>query len=144
MSAQMKCGPSGGIGGENFVDTLPPTKMKIKEVLVWYEDTVEAIQVTWSDNSKSDKHGKGNANPTSFTLRDDEYLVSISGRYGKSLDRITLITTKGQEKSFGGEGGDVEFYYNVDPTYSQAHIIGFFGRAGDVIDAIGCIFSVEK
>ncbi|MEA3342323.1 MAG: jacalin-like lectin [Chloroflexota bacterium] len=144
MSNRMKCGPSGGIGGKDFVDPLPPAKVKIKEILVCYKDAVEAIQITWSDSSKSDKHGKGNTNPTSFPLDDDEYLVSISGRYGETLDKITLITSKGKETSFGGEGGDVEFFYNVDPAYSQAHIIGFFGRADDAIDAIGCIFSVEE
>lgn len=144
MSTQMKCGPSGGIGGEDFEDICPPQGKKISEITVWYEDVVEAIQIAWSGDSSSDKHGRGDDHPTPITLDEDEYLIGISGRYGVGADSISFVTTKNTYGPYGGDGGDVEYFYNVDPASPQAHIIGFCGRAGDAIDAIGCIFSVEK
>ena len=144
MSTQIKCGPSGGVGGYDFADTFLPTERKITEIIVWYEDTVEAIQVGWSDGSNSGKHGRGTHNHTLIPLTKNEYLVGISGRYGSRVDTITFITTDQTHGPYGGEGGEVEFSYNVDPIYPQAQLVGFLGRAGDIIDAIGCIFSVEK
>jgi len=141
MPNQIKCGPSGGIGGEDFEDILPPAGKKIREITVWYEDIVEAIQIAWSDGS-SDKHGRGNHHPTPIPLAEDEYLVGIAGRYGRGVDSISFVTTKRTHGPYGGDGGDVEYFYNVDPASPQAHIIAFFGRAGENLDAIGCVFSV--
>ena len=142
MPNQMKCGPSGGNGGEDFEDILPPAGKKISKITVWYENMVEAIQVSWSDDLTSDKHGGGNDHSTSIQLAEDEYLVGISGKYGRGVDSISFVTTKQKYGPYGGDGGDVAYFYNVNPRFPQAHIIAFFGRVSENLDAIGCVFSV--
>ena len=142
MSNQMKCGPSGGIGGKDFEDICPPQGKKISGITIWYDKVVEAIQVAWSDGSFSEKHGRGDDHSTPITLDKNEYLIGISGKYGVGVDSISFVTTKQVHGSYGGEGGDVEFYYNVDPSYPQAHIVASLVRAVENLDAIVFVFSV--
>jgi len=143
MNAQYKFGPSGGNGGGDFCDT-PLPGAKIKEIEIWADKIIRGIQITWADNSRSEMHGNSPFESQLVRLKPDEYLVGISGRYGKYLDSITFITTK-KEHSFGGAGGDVEYAYNATPPYLQpAHIIGFLGQSDTKIHAIGCIFATDK
>jgi len=153
MSEQIRfrCGPSGGKGGDGFEDT-PPPKAKISQVNIWVKEdddkaVIHAIQVEWLDDSNSDIHGEAAKYPMHHvTLRDDEYLVGISGKCGDHLDKITFHTTN-KDYPFGGTGGDVEFYYNLSDdgvSIRDIHIVGFMGRDGDVIDAIGCIFALKE
>jgi hypothetical protein len=61
------------------------------------------------------------------------------------VDSIRFVTNKGAYGPYGGDGGDVEYHYNdAKPLSPNIAITGFCGRAGDCIDAIGCIFSVEE
>lgn len=144
MNAQYKFGPSGGNDGGDFSDAPPPGK-KIKKIDIWAGDFVDGIQITWSNESPSEKHGGGSGEPDTIRLAADEYLVGITGRYGRKLDSITFITSRGKEHPYGGEGGNVEYAYNATVPYLQdAHIVGFFGQSGSVINAIGCIFSIDK
>lgn len=148
---RFSCGPSGGTGGTKF-DDPPPPKAKIRQINIWVKKDddnaiINGIQVEWSDGSSSKTHGSETRSPKHYVpLDDDEYLVGISGRYGDHLDYITFVTTK-KECPFGGKGGDVEFYYNTSDdgvSLPDVHIIGFLGRSGDTVDAIGCIFTIDK
>lgn len=147
MPNQIKCGPSGGIGGSDFED-IPPANARIKSLTVWYREWVDAIQVFWSDGTSSQKHGGGSGDGTTIPLADGEYLVGISGKYGAKVDSIRFVTNQGTHGPYGGDGGDVKYHYNdakhedVKPTSPSVTIVGFWGRAGDHIDAIGCVFSV--
>ena len=145
MKAQkkFKCGPSGGKGGKDFEDT-PRLGTKIAEISIWAGDVVEGIRITWSGGDYLE-HGSCSGDPKQpvVQLRDDEYLVAISGKYGEYIDHIKFYTSKENEYEYGGSHGDVEFDYNADLTDMNAHIIGFFGRAQKVVDAIGCIFALK-
>jgi hypothetical protein len=106
---------------------------------------VDAIQVSWSDSSPAHKHGGNAGSSDTIRFASDEYLVGISGKYGEKVDSIRFVTNKEVYGPYGGPGGDVEYDYNdAKPISPSVTIVGFCGRAGDYIDAIGCIFSVEK
>lgn len=146
MSNRMKCGPSGGIDGDDFLDAPPPDDVRITAIHVWHGSWIDAIQIHWSDSKASPKHGgDGGENKEDIFLADDEHLVGIYGKYGEKVDSIGFVTNKRVIEPLGGDGGDVEFHYNAAKSpLTNIDIVGFCGRAGDYIYAIGCIFSVEK
>ena len=144
MPTQIKCGPSGGIGGSDFADT-PSPEVRITALTVWYGEWVDAIQVHWSDGTSSPKHGGGGGGGDTIPLAADEYLVGIFGKYGEKVDSIGFVTNNRVCGPYGGDGGNVEYHYNdAKPLPPNVTIVGFCGRAGEYIDAIGCVFSVEK
>lgn len=141
MPQQFKSGPSGGRGGDDFQDNFSSEGLKIKRIDIWHGNRIDAIQIYWSNGTHSNKHGGGGGTQTKIELDNDEYLVGIQGRYGATVDSISLTTTKRSLGKYGGDGGNVSFDYNTSPQMPKIEIIAFFGRSGDKIDAIGCIFS---
>lgn len=71
---------------------------------------------------------------------ESEYVKEISGTYGpwKGLPAVVtslkFVTNKGQTAEFVSAGSGVRFHV---PVNNGGQITGFFGRVGDVIDAIG-------
>ena len=78
---------------------------------------------------------------TVLTLAADEYITVIGGRYGRVVDSLFIKTNKGQAKRWGGDGGNVDFFYSVPPGRS---ISGFFGLAERYVNAIGVITRTIK
>ncbi len=132
---------AGGGGGKSFVDN-PPQGARITEVRVWAGDTVDAIQVIYllPDGRPADgtKHGGSGGRSARFQLDRDEYIISISGRYGDTIDSIRIHTNRRSSEQFGGRGGDRDYRLEV-PANQEA--VGLAGRSGDLLDAIGLIYA---
>jgi len=128
----------GGSGGASFFDQQPASGARILEVRVRAGDYVDSVQFAYvfPDGRTADgpRHGGGGGKLRVFRLDSDEYIVGISGRYGDLIDSIRFQTNKRTSQVFGGRGGSRD-YNIVVPAGNMA--IGFTGRAGDYLDAIG-------
>lgn len=129
-------GPFGGGGGSAF-SFNPPTTDKIHAIAIKSGSKVDKIIVYYRKPNGTvykgiDQGGNGGDYYIHF-FQGSEYIKGISGRSGRLLDRISVITNK---KSFthGGNGGS-EFNVPIPPTGFQ--ILGFYGRSGRLIDRIG-------
>jgi hypothetical protein len=81
-------------------------------------------------------HGRTDGKLHVLRLDADEFIISISGQFSAQVDSIRIQTTKKVSPLFGGEGGAGAYIYEAPPG---AEIVGFFGRAGEALDAIGVI-----
>lgn len=131
---------AGGRGGTSFADDQYPSDARIVEVQIFAENWVDALQVTYGladgRTVTGAKHGGSGGRSNVFRLDSDEYITRISGRYGDYIDSLRIHTNKRTSPVFGGSGGEREFQLNV-PARNQA--IGFIGRCGRYLDAIGLI-----
>ena len=84
------------------------------------------------------RHGGDGGAPSTIELEEGEIIKEIHGKTdGVILGQLTFITQKPDDTTgtYGpyGQIGDIEF--SADGT-----IIGFHGRAGSLLDAIGLYF----
>jgi hypothetical protein len=132
----------GGSGGSAFSDKDAPHGSRIIEVRVQAGDWGDGIQAVYltSDGRTIEgaRHGGSGGGATAFRLDSDEYIVGISGRFGKYIDSLQIRTNKRTSQVFGGRGGDRDFRVDV-PAGTQA--VGFLGRAGAYLDALGLVYS---
>lgn len=77
-----------------------------------------------------------------ITVKGDEYLISIRGTTGSFnghsvISSIVFVSNKRSygPYPYGGRGAQSHFYVPVQ----SGKITGFYGRAGDFLDAIGII-----
>ena len=133
-----EAGIYGGRGGTPFSDTNIPQGARISEVRVYAGQYVDGIQAVYTlpDGRalEGPVHGGTSGGRNVFRLDSGEYIVGISGRYGDVVDSLALRTNRRTSQAFGGRGGDRNFTFQV-PAGNQA--IGFMGRAGRYLDAIG-------
>jgi hypothetical protein len=130
----------GGGGGASFIDNQYPSGARVLEVQVSSENWIDAVQVTYElpdgRTVAAARHGGSGGRPGVFRLDSDEYITGISGRYGKYIDSLRIHTNKRTSSVFGGPGGEQDYRIEV-PYRSQG--IGFIGRSGKYVDAIGLI-----
>jgi hypothetical protein len=150
-NAQWYQGPSGGQGGEPF-DHWKTTngETEIAGIGVLQDSSIRCIFVRYRQPSTSSPRN-GYCDPPpgplsfngggGFNLDPDEYLIGISGRFGDHINSIMFYTNKRTSPAFGGSGGTDTFSYTA-PTGQR--IVGFFGRAGDNLDAIGVLYAPIK
>jgi hypothetical protein len=103
---------------------------------------VDSIQVIYGlPNGRTvegPRHGGPGGQASSFRLDSDEYIVGISGRYGKNIDCVRIQTNKRTSPLYGGSGGRQDYRVDV-PRDNQA--VGLIGRSGNLLDAIGLIYA---
>jgi hypothetical protein len=135
-----KCGPSGGTGGAEFVDDVLPEDFQVAEVRVHAQERVHAVHIvheTCDGGSHSfPLHGSAAGKLHVVRLDADEFIVAISGRFSECIDSLRIYTNKQVSPVFGGDRGGSAYIYEAPPG---AEIVGFFGRAGDALDAIGVV-----
>ncbi|XP_064979396.1 agglutinin-like [Musa acuminata AAA Group] len=97
----------------------------------------EAGEITFTRNglTETNHFGGSGGNLHEISLQEDESLVGIEVSVDTLLRftvvrNLTLRTNKKSYGPFGTNGGNA---FSVD----AGNIIGFFGRAGKMIDAIG-------
>jgi hypothetical protein len=138
---QITLGPSGGYGGSPFVDSVPSGAVP-SEILIrsgTYVDTLQMVlQLPNGQIEYMDRHGGNGGDADSFDLRDGEYITAIGGRYGQYVDSIQFYTNMRISTIYGGSGGDADYYYEAPPGWQ---IVGFYGRSGDYVDAIGVVLA---
>jgi hypothetical protein len=131
----------GGSGGNGFTDSQPPAGARVAEVRIRCGEIVDSVQLIYalSDGrtSMAPMHGGSGGRENVYRLDADEYIIGLSGRYGESIDSLSIHTNKRTSQPYGGRGGDRDFQIEV-PSGNQA--VGFAGQAGDRLDAIGLTY----
>lgn len=131
------CGPSGGTGGTHFLDDIS-LDISIVAVQVWSGSYIDAIQLTFSDQSTTVKHGGPGGSPwMTPAFLPGQRITGFSGFYGDYIDSLTIQTTLGPFPTLGGSGGSKEFRYHVP---SDMIIAGLFGACGSYLDALGIFY----
>jgi hypothetical protein len=131
---------AGGGGGSPFSDFAPPSGGRILEIQVFSGERVDAVQLLYElpdgRTALGQRHGGPGGSPNVFRLDSDEYITGISGRYGDQVDSISIQTNKRTSPLLGGNGGKRDYRIGVPPGFQA---IGFIGRSGKYLDAIGLI-----
>lgn len=129
---------SGGRGGTEFSDKDIPVGARISEVRIRSGSYLDSIQTVYTlpDGRQYEgiRHGGNGGNLKVFKLDPDEYIVAISGRHGNYIDSLVIHTNKRKSPAYGGRGGEQDFLVSV-PSGNRG--IGFSGKAGKYLDAIG-------
>jgi hypothetical protein len=134
------CGPSGGTGGQEFSDDIDLQDCQVLEVHIYAGKQVHAIQII-HETCTGERHvfplrGRTTGDCYILKLADDEFIVGISGRFSTQVNSIRIQTTKQASPLLGGAGGSVAYQYEAPPG---TEVVGFCGRAGNALDAIGVI-----
>jgi hypothetical protein len=138
----LRLGPSGGTGGESFY-TVAPEGTRLVRVEVRAGRRIDAIQIVYRTPQGEEVAGgwyggRGGVRQT-LTLGTGNAVLAIGGKYGARVDSIFVELDRegdGFPWTVGGEGGSVEYRYAAPPGYE---IVGFHGRAGAEVDAIGAV-----
>ena len=146
----------GGKGGSLFRDNISisnetktwlfkdypstkPTQWEISKIDIWAGNVVDAIQCHWRGKASTPaegmavsgvKHGGNGGTKYTFELEPGEYIVRIKCMVGIRVDSIAIETSQKTSTIFGGTGGDRK-------CILSGPVIGFYGREGVVMDAIG-------
>lgn len=137
--AQDYIGPYGGPGGAQF-DSQIPHRSRIIEIRIRAGAYIDALQIIYQTRDGGIHHFPRNGGPGGqlyrFILHRGEFIMGISGRYGRFVDSIRIHTNRRVSPRYGGIGG-THNYRAIAP--SNTEIIGFFGRSGLYVDAIGIV-----
>jgi hypothetical protein len=139
LLAQVKFGPSGGNGGEAFDDPLP-AGARVTGITVWHDVRIDGFQFHYitADGKKRDGKKIGGTGGRKENYPIQGQLVSIGGKYGKTVDslelrvqipKVGIVTNR-----FGGNGGEQTFGFPFPESMTFA---GTFGRHGAELDALG-------
>nr|XP_009413935.2 PREDICTED: protein GOS9-like [Musa acuminata subsp. malaccensis] len=136
MAGEIKVGAWGGDGGSawDMAAAYRITNIKFRA-----GDAIDGIVITFTRYGQTETKSFGGTGGKLYEipLQEDEYLVGVEGSvdtmWGITLVRnLTLRTNKKSYGPFGTSGGKP---FSV--PVASGKIIGFFGRAGAMIDAIG-------
>jgi hypothetical protein len=151
-AAHFRLGPSGGDGGQGFngeseIGRSPD--VHLARIVVHGDRFVDSIstQYVTPDGriSGGARHGGDGGDPRELDLAPGEFVTAISGRFGTLLDRIVIDTNRRKEAlAIGANFRVLEPRSPFPAAYRYeapegAEIIGFFGRSGTFIDALGVI-----
>ncbi|PIA42852.1 hypothetical protein AQUCO_02000358v1 [Aquilegia coerulea] len=134
-------GPWGGTGGSNWDDG---SYTGVRSITLVYDRCIDSIRVEYDKNGKpvlAEKHGgNGGTQTTNIRLQfPEEFLTTVSGHFcpvvhgGSAV--IRSLTFKSNRRSFGpfGVQEGTPFSFPMDGGL----IVGFKGRSGWYLDAIG-------
>ncbi|CAL9108503.1 unnamed protein product [Musa acuminata var. zebrina] len=136
MAGEIKVGPWGGNGGSEWDMGAADRIIKID---IFASEVIAGILITFTRNGQKETKLFGSilGDPHPISLQEDEYLVGVEGSVD-TMSEITLVrnlTLRTNKESYGpfGSSGGKPFSIPV----ASGKIVGFFGRAGAMIDAIG-------
>jgi hypothetical protein len=142
--AQAAGGPSGSTEGIAFSDH-PPTRARVREMRVWSGGVIESVQAVWQSEAgftEGRRHGGEDGVLNTFQLDEGEHITAISGQYTRDgVSQLLFETSRGRSSAPFGLGGGrrgrfAEFRYEAPEGH---HIVGFVGRSGDSLYAIGAL-----
>ena len=139
----------GGTGGGEFTDpvevNIPPV-VGIEHIRIRHADRVKRIEADYyllgGGILDGSNHGGGGGNLTKITLEKGEMVTKMTGKTnsdsGKDyVDQLSFTVRKldGEVVTYGpyGKGGKNDFEV-------EGNIIGFFGRSGQLLDAVGVYY----
>ena len=129
----------GGRGGRAF-DDKNDNIVGIIGMRIRSGNQIDSIQVTYrlKDGSiyEAPRHGGTGGSESSFTLADGEVLVRMEGMTnGVLVDMLTFYSNFNNRYGPYGVTGLVPF------SVEGLEIVAFFGRAGNLLDAVGVYIS---
>ncbi|KAI4967235.1 jacalin-related lectin 10-like [Hordeum vulgare subsp. vulgare] len=138
-----KLGPWGGNGGGDK-DILEAVPRRLESITVSSGSIVDSIKFSYVDQT-GQKHNAGpwggsGGNQNTFVLGASEFMKEVSGTFGiYDKDRHNIITSLKfitNVKTYGpfGEAKGTPF---TIPAQKNSSIVGFFGRSGIYLDALG-------
>jgi len=128
----------GGTGGSSFL-ALPAGTQAIAGVRIRAGKYVDSIQVAYRERNNivwGPRHGGGGGTPNTIMFRNNERIIEVGGRSGKYVDAIYVRTNRKKYRTYGGNGGK--------PFRFQGRVDGFWGRSGNLLDAIGVVTSAPQ
>ena len=141
FAVEFESGNSGGAGGGAFFDDPPANYSSINSITLCGGTYVDSIEVRYENQLGQvysyGKHGGGGGSCSTLYFWSGEHIVSITGRSGRLIDSLAIVTNYGRVLKKGGNGGDASFKYTGN---QQFQIAGFKGRSGSLIDAIGVVY----
>ncbi|KAL6851968.1 hypothetical protein ACP4OV_020153 [Aristida adscensionis] len=131
-----KIGPWGGSGGTDFDVTKPPHRLV--SVTIRSGDYIDALGFSYVDQA-GDKHdiapwGGSGGRPDTILLEPTEFVKELSGTTDNNL--VSSLTFVTNVRTYGPFGKVVGTPFSV-PLPGNGSIVGFFGRTGALVDAIG-------
>ncbi|KAK4275149.1 hypothetical protein QN277_018282 [Acacia crassicarpa] len=135
--------PWGGSGGSRWDDRIYST---VRQLVIVYGagSGIESIKTEYDQKGCSiwsDKHGGSGGLKTDEVKLDypDEYLTSVHGYNGSLNQRgptfIRSLSFESNKKKYGPFGVEEGTYFSFPMTGGK--IVGFHGRCGSLLDAIG-------
>jgi hypothetical protein len=140
-------GPSGGTGGnsgntdsdEGFLE--PGTR--VARVVLSQDkshEAVEGIQFTHVRQNGTlldlPHHGGFGGAQQDFDLARNEHIIKISGTYENFVKSVTIETNNPTHQITVGYQVGAVYTYEAPPGFE---IVGFYGRSGTLVDAIGVV-----
>lgn len=141
-------GPWGGRGGNPWDDGV---YSGIRQIVVGFGSAIDNIKVEYVRNGQSVWSARrgGNGGSKTVTVKFDypnEVLVSISGHYGHfgqhNVLTVRSLTFHTNCKKYGPFGEEKGTYFASPST--RCKILGFNGRSGWYLDAIGVHLVMEN
>jgi Jacalin-like lectin domain len=136
------CGISGGTGGASFDDRWfldSASVPAVRTILAFADENyVHSIQMTWDGNIAGGAHGGPGGAEYLIQLDSDEYIDSIDGAHDTYVKWMGITTNKKLYIIGKPELTTQKFLYMSCP--GKQRIVGFWGRCGDLVDAIGVHF----
>uniref|UniRef100_J3N8Q7 Jacalin-type lectin domain-containing protein n=1 Tax=Oryza brachyantha TaxID=4533 RepID=J3N8Q7_ORYBR len=138
-----KIGPWGGNRGRVYDIHVAPHRLESIKVCSDIS-VIHSFEFTYSDHN-GQKHvagpwgGYGSGNVDMIQLAPSEFLLEVSGTFGRfrtALNVMTSLTFVTNAHSYGPYGKIEGTPFHM-PVQSNGCIVGFFGRAGWYVDAIG-------
>src|SRR5262249_20909749 len=137
---QFAAGPSGGRGGDPFVDPAIPDGATIARVRVRHGAKIDAIRLAFRRDGRIVDlpiHGGNGGTEDIFNLDVGQVITGFSGSYDDVVCQFVIQTNQGPSPSYG-RSGTALFNYTFCPGLS---VIGLFGRSARLLDALGCQLS---
>ncbi|PHT63396.1 Jacalin-related lectin 3, partial [Capsicum annuum] len=134
-------GPWGGENGLHWDDGVYST---IRQLEIAHGTGVDSLKVEYDKNGTSvfaEKHGGGGGAKTDKIRLDypDEFLTSLHGYYSSLYERgsafVRSLTFESNKRTYGPYGVQQGTYFTL--PISKGKIVGFHGKSGWYLDAIG-------
>ncbi|KAM0897453.1 hypothetical protein ACQ4PT_022557 [Festuca glaucescens] len=139
-------GPCGGGGGDAREMDVRHVN-RIVMLVVWHDIMVDAMMVSYELDSAEEQRlqwgSPRDANRSEICLEPDEYLIGVKGNVGNSNGwfRLRSLTFVGNRRTFGPYG--TEEGAPFDLPAAGGRIIGFHGRSGTFLDALGTYVNMD-
>jgi len=135
-------GIAGGPGGQFFSEmgafNQLPCGTRPKHILIRSGHKIDSIGLTHVrlDGSGfwTGTYGGRGGVQRQIDLADGEDIIAMEGTFGEHVHQIRFITNRGVTPMFGETVGPHPFHFTAQPG---CRIVGFHGRAGALVDAIG-------
>ncbi|CAM0958812.1 unnamed protein product [Alopecurus aequalis] len=141
MSKPVKIGPWGGPGGDHRnVQAMP---CRLASVTIYSGEGIDGICFTYVGSDyvqyTEGPWGRTLNIENTITIDPTDYVTEISGTFGMAYDNCIVTSLKiatfndPDPITFGTPNGTP---FQI-PVLDGGRVVGFFGRSGDLLDAIG-------